>query len=145
MRWPFRARVETFVRTVMVVAAAAFALQTTVIVVEEAAAQHGHFPEPALALAGTAHMHGTVAGLVHDHEDAEPGHVHDRSKAGDDGCIDPAAPCCSLAHTNAVMPERIGGALPVDVRVARTLAPDRLPVGVVPDGLSRPPSTPSIA
>src|SRR5262245_56436458 len=79
MRWSFRARIEKVVRTVMVVAAAAFALQTTIVVVEEAAAQHGHFPEPALALAGTAHVHGAVAGLVHEHDGDEPGHVHDRS------------------------------------------------------------------
>jgi hypothetical protein len=145
MRSPFRARVEKLARTVMVVAAVAFALQASVVIVEEAAAEHGHLPEAAVALGGPAHLHGGVAGFVHDHDGDEPGHVHDRAKAGDDGCIDGGTPCCSLAHTNAMMPQRIADPLPRDVRAARAPARDRWPTGIVPDGLSRPPSTPGIA
>jgi hypothetical protein len=130
----------------MLAAMAAFVQQAAMIIVSQAAAAAGSMPEPAVILGGSVHFHDNLAGHVHAHGgDNAAGHVHtapDPDHSDSDELA--ATPFCCLSCTSAVLPVAGACALPVDVVTAEQHADDRL-AGVEPDGLSRPPSTPSIA
>jgi hypothetical protein len=131
----------------MLVAAAAFLLQSLAIAGAQIAATTGFLPEPAVAFSENVHFHGAMAVHVHnDGADAIAGHVHDPNAPvdGDNGGLVDAAcwtlfcPSLAVAALNGwASPSRIASRL--DLLLADTAS------GIVPPGLVRPPSTPSIA
>jgi hypothetical protein len=130
----------------MLAATAAFIQQGAMIAASQAAASGGFMPQPATMLSGSVHFHDDLAGNLHVHGgDNRAGHVHgpadldhDESDEGGNTSV------CSLGHTSAVMPSA-GYAVFCDAVRAAELLPQARLDGVEPDGLSRPPSTPSIA
>jgi hypothetical protein len=116
------------------------------IVVSRAAAAAGIMDDPAVTLSGPVHLHNHLAGHVHAHGgDNSAGHVHGGPDP-DHRDSDEAAstPFWSLGGASAVLPVAATSGVPLDVVVAGERLDVRLE-GVEPDGLSRPPSTPSIA
>jgi hypothetical protein len=145
--------------SIMLAALAAFLLQTAMIIVSEAAASTGSMPQPAVVLSGPVHFHDHLAGNVHSHGgNVAAGHVHHHAlhddhhvhhhavHDDDDHDVDQPTNVLlgSFACTCAVLPAPIACAIVVAVVTDGEVAPEHL-VGVEPDGLSRPPSTPSIA
>jgi hypothetical protein len=130
----------------MLVAMAAFVQQGAMIAASQAAASGGFMPQPATMLSGPVHFHDHLAVNVHVHGGHEgPGHVHGPADLDHDESDETMkAPVCSIGHTPAVMPAVAYAVVCGVGRVAEHLPQDRLD-GVEPDGLSRPPSTPSIA
>jgi hypothetical protein len=138
----------------MLVAVAAFLLQTAMIIVSQAAASTGSMPHPAVIISGAIHFHDNLAGNIHTHthaDDDADGHVHtaphaDHHHDDHDDVDEPTnTPLWSFGCTSAVLPAPSACAIPVAVGVtAGEIAQEHL-AGVEPDGLIRPPSTPSIA
>jgi hypothetical protein len=125
----------------MLMAMAAFVQQSALILVSQGSASIGLMPQPAVVLAGQLHFHDHLAGNIHVHADSPAGHVHDG--ADTDEAVH--ALLCCLACTSVLVPLPGSCPIPVQQTKAVELPPtDRL-IGVEPDGLNRPPSTPSIA
>ena len=133
-------------RGLMLAAAVAFVQQGAMIIVSQAAAFGGSMPGPAMALSGTVHIHDQLAGHVHMHRGHNaPGHVHNTADLDYDGADAGMTPFWSLGCTSAVMPAMETRSVSFYVTSAVRAHPlDRLD-GFSPDGLNRPPSTPSIA
>ena len=130
--------------SLMVLALGAFVQQGAMIAVSQVVATTGSMPEPAVILAGPVHLHDNLAGHVHVHGgDNEAGHVHDA--AHDDSGAATKMPFWSLGSTSAVLPMLGVCAVSFDVVSTVGRLPDGHLDGVEPDGLNRPPSTPSIA
>src|SRR5262245_29156875 len=130
----------------MLVAMGAFVQQGTMIAVSQAMASGGFMPQPATMLSGPVHFHDNLAVNMHAHDgDKGAGHAHGPADLDHDESDEAIkAPVCSIGHTSAVMPTVVYAVVHGVIRAAEHLPQDRLD-GVEPDGLSRPPSTPSIA
>lgn len=130
---------------VMLVATAAFVQQGSMIVASQAAASQGLMAQPATMLNESVHFHDNLAVNLHVHRSHnEAGHVHsptdlDEDKADDGGKV----LVFSGGHIFAVMPLPACAVL-CDSAHALEPPPIDRGVGVVPDGLNRPPSTPGM-
>ena len=149
MRWhthrPFLRRIAT---GLMLLAALAFVQQGTLIGASQAAALGGSMPEPAVVLDGAIHYHDNLARHVHMHGGNNgPGHVHHAAHHDDDDDVDDTSQplLWSLGCPSAVIP--VGESCAGFFKIVSALAaePQDHRAGVEPDGLTRPPSTPSIA
>jgi hypothetical protein len=131
----------------MLLAMAAFVQQAAMIGASQARASAGIMPDPAIALSGPIHVHDGLAGHVHVHGGTNAaGHIHGALDHDDDD--DPVGPAhtliWSLGCTSAVIP--IVGVLTVPFEAVHLgQCRHQRGKGVEPAGLSRPPSTPSIA
>jgi hypothetical protein len=128
----------------MLLAMVAFVQQGAMIAASEALAAAGSMIDPAVTLSGSIHYHNNLARHVHvNGSHNSVGHVHNTSDS--DHATDEAnTPFWSLGCTSAVIP--VMGISAVSFEIVR--ADERPHVrleGVQPDGLNRPPSTPSIA
>jgi hypothetical protein len=103
-------------------------------------------PRPAMVLHGAVHLHDNLAGHVHVHSgDNAMGHVHGSTDPDDDHLDDIAkVPFCSLACMAAFIPSP-PWTVPLILASTVEFGPGSVLEGVEPDGLSRPPSIPSIA
>jgi hypothetical protein len=130
----------------MLLAMAAFVLQATMIALSQAAAALGVMPHPAVSLHGFVHLHDNLAGHVHTHGgDNAVGHVHGSTDPDDDHADDLAkAPFCSLGYTTAFVSDLGSLAVPLILAGLVECLPSNALEGVEPEGLSRPPSIPSI-
>jgi hypothetical protein len=138
--YPCLPRLASFL---MLLAMIAFVQQSGMIAASQALASAGSMSDPAVTLSGTVHYHNNLARHVHTHGSHNSvGHVHDTADI--DHAPDEAnAPLWSLGCTSAVIP--VVGICTISFEVVR--ADDRPHVrldGIEPDGMSRPPSTPSI-
>jgi len=130
---------------VMLAAMAAFVQQGAMIVASEAAASFGLMPQPATMLNASVHFHDNLAVNLHVHAGHNgPGHVHgpadvDHDKADGGG----QAVVCSGGHTFAVMPIPACAVIRDSARTVESPPIDRL-IGIEPDRLNRPPSTPGM-
>jgi hypothetical protein len=133
-------------RGLMLAAAVAFVQQGAMIIVSQAAAFGGSMPEPAVALSGKVHIHDQLACHMHMHRGHNaPGHVHNTADLDDDDADAGKTFFWSIGCTSAVLPAMEARSVSFEVVSAIRAHPlDRLD-GVEPDGLNRPPSTPSIA
>jgi len=131
----------------MLLAAAAFVQQGAMIAMSQAAAAAGFMLHPAVILHGALHFHDHLAGHVHAHGgDQAPGHVHGSADPDDDHADGIGKmPLWSLGGITAITAaaELYAGIVPNAGAIEHL--PDNLLRGVEPDGLSRPPSIPSIA
>lgn len=128
----------------MLLAAIAFLHQGSLAVASQAAAAAGFMPQPAEAVIGPVHVHGKVGGHVHTHggENAA-GHTHHHDH---DDMDEPASTLCwALGSVTAVVSQTEAVTVTLNVVSAEQGLPSERRDGVEPDGLSRPPSTPSIA
>lgn len=127
----------------MLLAALAFLHHGSFAVASQAAAAAGFMPQPAETMIGSVHMHGKVAGHVHTHGGGNAaGHTHDHDQ--DD--MDPASTLFwALGSLTAVLSQMEAVTVALNVVSAEQGFPSDRRDGVEPDGLSRPPSTPSIA
>jgi hypothetical protein len=129
----------------MLAAMAAFVQQSAMIVVSEAAASFGLMPQPATTLKASVHFHDNLAVNLHVHVDhSGPGHVHGPADVDHDK-VDPGGKVvvCSAGHTFAVMPILACAAILDSAPTVESAPIDRL-IGIEPDRLNRPPSTPSM-
>jgi len=138
-------RLRGIASSLMLLAVAAFVLQGAMTSGSQAAGALGFMPHPAVPLSGAVHLHDNLAGHVHVHGgDNLAGHVH----GSDDGHHDPDeasnGPLCSLGCMTAVIPAAAGCVALFMVRALEYMPQAGL-VGIEPDGLNRPPSTPGIA
>jgi hypothetical protein len=130
---------------VMLAAMAAFIQQSAMIAASEAAASCGLMPQPATMLNASAHFHDNLAVHLHVHASHNgAGHVHgptdvDHDEADEGG----KAVVCSGGHIFAVMPIPIFAVLRDSARTVECPPIDRV-IGIEPDGLNRPPSTPGM-
>ena len=132
----------------MLLAAFAFVLQGALVGVSQAAAVLGVMPGPAVALSGETHYHGGLArqAHVHDTSDKAAGHRHVPSDADQQQSDDEATTTLwSLGCTSGVIP--IGAACSLALESTSTVwhLPNDYIAAAEPDGLTRPPCTPSIA
>ena len=116
------------------------------IAASQAAASGGFMPQPASMLSGSVHVHDSLAGNLHVHGSANgAGHVHGPADLDHDESDEGGKTLLwSCGHISAVMPAAACVVFCDVVRAAECLPRARLD-GVEPEGLSRPPSTPSIA
>ena len=146
-----RLRAEQFLgriaTSLMLLAVAAFVQQGAMIVASQVAAFSGAMPQPAVVIAGTVHLHDNLAGHVHSHTgDNAAGHVHHHADHDDHDADETGKTLLwSLAGTSAVMPMIEACAVSFALSDLIRGRPQSRLDGVEPDGLSRPPSTPSIA
>ena len=130
---------------VMLAAMAAFIQQSAMISASEAVASCGLMPQPATMLNASVHFHDNLAVNLHVHASHNgPGHVHgpadvDHDKADGGG----QAVVCSGGHTFAVMPIPACAVIRDSARTVESPPIDRL-IGIEPDRLNRPPSTPGM-
>src|SRR5262245_62008078 len=144
MRLGLRARLRRIASGLMLLAMVAFVQQSTMIAASQALASAGSMIDPAVTLSGPVHYHNGLARHVHVHGSHDSvGHVHDTADIDDD--MDGAnTPFWSLGYTSAVMPVIAVSAASFELVRADERLQMRLE-GIRPDGLNRPPSTPSIA
>jgi hypothetical protein len=115
------------------------------IIASQVAASRGLMAQPATMLNESLHFHDNLAINLHVHRSHNvAGHVHGPTDVDDDE-VDAAGKVLVLSagHIFALMPLT---SCPVLCDSARTveLVPTDRGVGVEPDGLNRPPSTPSM-
>ena len=140
MGFCLRARLRRIASGLMLLAMFAFVQQSAVISASLALASAGRMTDPAVTLSGSLHYHNELARHVHVHgAHNSVGHVHDTAD------IDEAnTPLWSLGCTSAIIPViAVSAGLFEIVRAAER--PHIHLEGIRPDGLNRPPSTPSIA
>ncbi|OJW61596.1 MAG: hypothetical protein BGO65_09370 [Afipia sp. 64-13] len=142
-RWP-TPRLQTIARTIMFMAISALLLQNVMITVSQAAALSGVMPEPAVALNGSMHYHGNLAGHVHEHDGDIAGHVHVPS-APDHDDDSGLASSYMLFGLSVAIPDFIVLTSPTGIIGSVQLPRSECVDGIDPGGLIRPPSTPSIA
>jgi hypothetical protein len=140
-------RLRRIATSLMVLAVGAFLQQGAMIAVSAVVAGTGSMPEPAVILAGPVHLHDNLAGHVHVHGgDSRAGHVHHTADLDhDDSDAAVKIPFWSLSSTSAVLAIWTACAVSFDVVSTVERLPDGHLDGIEPDGLNRPPSTPSIA
>jgi hypothetical protein len=140
MRFRLHVRLRRIASSMMLLAMVAFVQQGAMIAASEALASAGSMSDPAVTLSGSVHYHSDLARLVHVHGGHDSvGHVHDTAD------IDEAStPLWSLCCTSAVLPVTAISAVSFEI-VRAAERPHVRPEGIRPDGLTRPPSTPSIA
>jgi hypothetical protein len=126
----------------MLLAMVAFVQQSAMIVASQALASAGAMADPAVTLSGPVHYHNSLARHVHAHGNSV-GHVHKTADIDHDS-DEPGTPFWSLGGVSAVMPLMAISA-PSFAIVRADERPHVRLEGIRPDGLNRPPSTPSIA
>jgi hypothetical protein len=139
MRFRLHARLRSITSGLMLLAMFAFVQQSAMIAASQALASVGSMSDPAVTLRGSIHYHNDLARNVHVHGGQDSGHVHDTAD------IDEAnTPLWGLGCTSAVIPVTAISAVSFEFVRAAERPHVRLE-GIRPDGLIRPPSTPSIA
>jgi hypothetical protein len=142
MRFRLPARLRRIANGLMLLAMAAFVQQSAMIVVSQALASAGFMRDPPVRLSGSVHYHNSLARHVHMHGNSV-GHVHKTTDIDHDS-DEASTPLWSLGGASAVIP--VMGISTVSFEIVRA---DECPYvrleGIRPDGLNRPPSTPSIA
>jgi hypothetical protein len=144
MRFCLHARLRRIASGLMLLAMVAFVQQGAMIVASQALASAGSMIDPAVTLSGSIHYHNNLARHVHVHGSHNSvGHVHNTPDT--DHATDEAnTPFWSLSCTSALIP-----VMGISVASFQVLRADERPCirleGIRPDGLNRPPSTPSIA
>jgi hypothetical protein len=140
MRFRLHARLQRITSSLMLLAMVAFVQQSAMIAASEALASAGSMSDPAVTLSGSVHYHNDLARHVHVHGSHNSvGHVHDTAD------IDEAnTPLWTLGCTSAVIPVMAISVVSFEIVRADECRHVRLE-GIRPDGLTRPPSTPSIA
>jgi hypothetical protein len=128
----------------MLVSTFAFLVQATMIMVSQVSAATGSMPQPAVFLSGSLHYHDPLARHVHVHHGEDQiGHVHGPFDH-DEGNATPHSSFVTLGVAAIVLPEMDIRLPPVPLTAPP--CPFATPlIGVSPDGLNRPPSTPDIA
>jgi hypothetical protein len=129
----------------MLVAIAAFVQQSSMIIASQVAASRGLMAQPATMLNGSVHFHDNLAVNLHVHRSHNvAGHVHSPTDVDDDEVDDAGKVLVfSAGHIFAVMP-LVSCAVLCDNARTVELAPTDRGVGIEPDGLNRPPSTPGM-
>jgi hypothetical protein len=140
MRFCLHARLRRIVSSLMLLAMVAFVHQSAMIAASEALASAGSMSDPAVTLSGSVHYHNDLARHVHVHGSHNSvGHVHDTAD------IDEAnTPLWTLGCTSAVIPATAISSVSFET-IRSAQRPHVRLEGIRPDGLTRPPSTPSIA
>jgi hypothetical protein len=142
MRFRLHTRLRRIVSGLMLLAMVAFVQQGAMIAASQALASTGSLIDPAVTLSGSVHYHNSLARHVHIHGNSV-GHVHKTADIDHDS-DEASTPFWSLGGASAVIP--VMGISPVSFVIVRG---DERPhvrlEGSRPDGLNRPPSTPSIA
>jgi len=129
----------------MLLAALAFVQQGAMISASQAAAWAGFLPDPAVELSGPIHFHDQLAQHVHVHSgDNAAGHTHQHATHDPDD-TDDVGPLWSVGCFVALMPTMDGCAALMGVVGELHAMLQTRPAGDEPKGLTRPPSTPSIA
>jgi hypothetical protein len=126
----------------MLLAMLAFVQQSAMVAASQALASVGSMSDPAVTLSGPVHYHNSLARHVHIHGNSV-GHVHTTADIDHDS-DEANTPLWSLGCASAVIP--VTAISEVSFEIVR--ADERLHVrleGIRPDGLNRPPSTPSRA
>jgi hypothetical protein len=143
MRFYRDSRLQRIACRFMLLAMVAFVQQGAMIAASQALAAAGAMIDPAVTMSGPVHYHNSLALHVHTHGHESLGHVHNTTDI-DHATDDNDVPFWSLGGTSAVI--SIMGISPVLFEIARA---DECPQvsleGIEPEGLNRPPSTPSIA
>jgi hypothetical protein len=134
--------------SVMLAAAAAFALQGAWMAASEAAAAAGYLPDPAIAVHGHVHSHGTAPGHLHVHG-GDNGHVHqpadtDGFDPADEGTDKGKVWRLGCAFATAVLPALDLCASPFRRTDSILPATNESRAGTAPDGLRRPPRPPGM-
>jgi hypothetical protein len=142
MRFRLHARLRRIASGLMLLAMAAFVQQGAMIAASQALASAGSMADPAVALSGPLHYHNDMARHVHMHGNSV-GHVHTTADIDHDR-DDASTPFWSLGGVSAVIPMMAISAVSFEIVRAEERPHVRLE-GIRPDGLNRPPSTPSIA
>ena len=133
-------RLRRMASSLMLLAMLGFVQQGAMIAASQARASAGSMIDPAVTLSGPVHYHDDLARHVHVHGSHNSvGHVHNTADIDDAN-----TPFWSLGYTSAVMPVMAVFAVSFEMGRVDERPHARLE-GVQPDGLSRPPSTPSIA
>jgi hypothetical protein len=144
MRFRPHARLRRIASGLMLLAMVAFVQQSAIIATSQALASVGSMIDPAVTLSGSVHYHNSLARHVHVHGDHRSvGHVHDTVDI-DHPTDEANTPFWSLGCTSAVVPVMEISAVLSEVARAGERPYLQLE-GTEPDGLNRPPSTPSIA
>jgi hypothetical protein len=142
MRFRLHARLRRIASGLMLLAIFAFVQQSAMIAASQALASAGSMSDPAVTLNGPVHYHNSLARHVHVHG-SPAGHVHKAANTDHDS-DEANTPLWSLCCTSAVIPVTAISA--VSFEIARAAEPPHVRLeGIRPDGLTRPPSTPSIA
>jgi hypothetical protein len=135
-------RLQRIASSLMLLAMVAFVQQSAMIGASQALASTGSMSDPAVTLSGSVHYHNSLARHVHIHG-SSVGHVHNAADI-DHATDEPNTPFWSLGSTSAVIPVIAFSAVLFEMMKVDQRPHVRLE-GVQPDGLNRPPSTPSIA
>jgi hypothetical protein len=144
MRFRLHARLRRIASGLMLLAMVVFVQQGAMIAASQALASAGSMVDPAVTLSGSVHYHNSLARHVHVHGSSHKGHVHNAADT-DQGTDDANTPLWSLGCcTSAVIPVMAISAVSFEMVKADERPHVRLE-GIQPDGLNRPPSTPSIA
>ena len=142
MRFGPQSRPARIASSLMLLAILAFVQQSAMIVASQALASAGSMTDPAVTLSGSVHYHNGLARHVHMHG-SSAGHVH-KTTDPDHDSDETHAPFWSLGGTSAVMP-----VMAISIVSFESVRAEECPhvhlEGIEPDGVSRPPSTPSIA
>src|SRR5437870_3368123 len=141
MRFRLRARLRRIASSLMLLAMVAFVQQGAMIAASQALALAGAMMDPAVTLSGSVHYHNSLARHVHTHGQDSVGHVHNTADI-DDTADENDAPFWSLGGASAVI-----AAAPISLVSFEFANADERPrarlEGTEPEGLNRPPSTPS--
>jgi hypothetical protein len=130
----------------MLVAMLLFVQQAAMIAVSQALASVGVMGDPAVALSGPAHFHDGLAGHIHVHGGKNAaGHVHKAADPDNDDDVNGAdhAPIWSFGYTSAVIPLMEAWAPGFKILCVDQCSHES-GEGFAPDGMQRPPSTPSM-
>jgi hypothetical protein len=145
MRFRLHARLRRIASGLMLLAMVVFVQQGAMIAASQALASAGSMVDPAVTLSGSVHYHNSLARHVHVHGGGHNsvGHVHNAADT-DPATDEPNTPFWSLGCCNsAVIPVMAISAVSFEIARADKCPHVRLE-GIQPDGLNRPPSTPSI-
>jgi hypothetical protein len=133
-------RLRRIASSLMLLAMLAFTQQGAMIAASQALASAGSMIDPAVTLSGPIHYHNDLARHVHIHGNSV-GHVHDSADIDAD---DASPPLWSLGGASAVIQVTAISVVSLEIVRADEHPHIRLE-GIQPEGLNRPPSTPSIA
>jgi hypothetical protein len=144
MRFRLHARLRRIASGLMLLAMVAFVQQGAIVAASQALAWAGSMIDPAVTLSGSVHYHNSLARHMHVHGSHNSvGHVHKTADIDDDS-DEASTPFWSLGGASAVIPVMGISAASFEIVRAAERPYVRLE-GIRPDGLNRPPSTPSIA
>jgi hypothetical protein len=142
MRFRPYTRLRQVASGLMLLAMVAFVQQSAMIAASQALASAGFMSDLAVTLSGPVHYHDSLARHVHVHGSSS-GHVHKTADIDHDS--DEGSPLFwSLGGVSAIIPALVISAVSFEIVRADQRPYVRLE-GIRPDGLNRPPSTPSIA